>query len=269
MIIEDGRDSGRNACAVIPTMDTGSRRVQSLIDELDSYGMDSILVQDRLPSFRFSRSVNAGIREVMIRKNVRVIAIVNDDISQIQGLDEMIQACTEGKWRNTYCVPHLNGERPLVKITTSRLNFVLHLTITRRAPFHGMRVMSGFGWVRHRKHFALGAPALPWDRHATVLNPQPFAVFPRSILERFVFDENFTNGLEDNEFGYRLYREGIKGLTSEKWQVKHIGGASFREARGNKKEKVGLYLTTDEEMIAAAEYFYSKHFSKSRNMKKV
>ena len=65
MKIEYGCDKQREACAIIPTMDMHQLRVRELIMELDLYGVDSLLVEDRLPEFRFSRSMNVGIDKLI------------------------------------------------------------------------------------------------------------------------------------------------------------------------------------------------------------
>lgn len=262
MKIEYGCNKRRKACAVIPTMDMHQLRVRELIMELDLYDVDSLLVEDRLPEFRFSKSMNAGIKRVIDDGNASTVILSNDDIGDIRGLTQMIHLVGTGAMQ-AYAVPLINKEWRMSVITTSRLEFIYNLARTRYAPFHAIRVLSGYGWITHRKHFAMGVPALPRQSgHRRFAPVQPFAVFPLEILKTHMFDENFINGLEDDELGYRLWKDGISSITSSDWNVSHKGGASFRAARNGKKEKIGLYLCSDEEMIASAGYFWQKHFGK-------
>jgi len=267
MKIEYGCNKERESCAVIPTMDMHQLRVRELIMELDLYGVDSLLVEDRLPEFRFSRSMNAGIDKLIKDGHANVAVLSNDDISDIRGLDGMIELIgaeiTFGK--SAYAVPLINKQWRMSIVTTSRFEFVYNLARTRYAPFHAIRVMNGFGWIANRRHFALGVPALPRQSgHRRFAPVQPFAVFPLEVLKSYKFDENFVNGLEDDELGYRLWKDGISSITSSNWNVTHQSGASFRKAREGKKQRIGLYLCTDAEMIASAEYFWKKHFSQER-----
>ena len=260
MKIEYGCNKGRESCAVIPTMDMHQLRVRELIMELDLYGVDSLLIEDRLPEFRFSKSMNAGIDRLIADGHAKVAILSNDDISDIRGLDNMIAIVSTGA-RSAYAVPLINKEWRMSIVTTSRFEFVYNLARTRYAPFHALRVLSGYGWVTKRKHFAMGVPALPKQNGFRRFAPvQPFAVFPLEILKSHRFDENFVNGLEDDELGYRLWKDGISSVTSSNWNVKHGGAVSFKAARHGKKEKIGLYLCSDAEMIASAEYFWRKHF---------
>ena len=264
MKIEYGCDKQREACAIIPTMDMHQLRVRELIMELDLYGVDSLLVEDRLPEFRFSRSMNVGIDKLINDGHANVAVLSNDDISDIRGLEQMIGIAKIGAL-SAYAVPLINKQWRMSIVTTSRFEFVYNLARTRYAPFHAIRVLNGFGWIANRKHFALGVPALPRQSgHRRFAPVQPFAVFPLEMLKTYKFDENFINGLEDDELGYRLWKDGISSITSSNWHVKHDGALSFKAAREGKKQRIGLYLCSDAEMIVSAEYFWKKHFSQGR-----
>ena len=258
MKIEWGRKSNSETAAVIPTADIKQARVQVLIKELAAAGVDSILVEDRLPEFRFSRSMNAGINELLKLENLRYIILSNDDICNIKGIRDMIARISEDE--NSYAQPYPNGKKPTFVVTRSRLRFVLNYALARRAPFHALRVMNGFHWLRKRRSFMMGAPAVLWDRD-NIVGVQPFGIFNKSMLRNNKFDENFINGVEDDELGYRLKLAGARGITMPEWSVVHEANSSFKLATNGEKNQIGSYYITDEEMIRSAEYFYRKYFS--------
>ena len=248
-ILKTGKFRECNAIAVVPTMDAEGSHFVPLAGELTRLGIAIIAVEDRPPAFRFSRSMNRGISEAL-EYGPDAIILSNDDVSNIVSLEGMIG--TVRHYPDSYAVPYINSKRKAFIVATRRRQFVMAHTLANRAPFHALRVLSAF---RGRK-WALGAPYAGFGD--PILCVQPFAVFPADILREYQFDENFPNGLEDDELGYRMHKVGIQGLTNSRWKVDHEGGPSFRLAR--KKEKIGLYLCSDAEMVMSAEYFYRKHF---------
>lgn len=60
MKMEWADNKEREAAAVIPTADMSQERVSDLVKELDEARVDALLVEDTLPAFSFSRSMNAG-----------------------------------------------------------------------------------------------------------------------------------------------------------------------------------------------------------------
>lgn len=252
----------RKSVAVIPSMDVNSERVKSLANEFDKNEVDSIVVEDRLPEFRFSKSMNAGIQEALKYPDISTIVLSNDDVNNIKGLNEMINTVVTNKTmmtRDIYAVPYVDGSPKIFYVTTSRLGFMWSHTLMNKAPFHAKRVLSGFGWTKNRKKFAMGAPAVKWQSDK-IYSIQPFSVLSSSVLKRFMFDENFINGLEDDELGYRLWKNNIKGVTNPAWSIHHSSNVSFKEVRQGKKSNIGLCYSSDEEMVKSAEYFYDKHF---------
>jgi len=215
----------RDAAAVIPTMDAQQQRVQSLIGELDSNGVDSLIVVDSGPEFRFSRSMNAGIRELLSEPHVKYILLSNDDVYDISSaFNGMIKVLRDGN--TDYVTPYVNGGRPSRMITRSVAKLVLSHSLHNHAPFYALRVAR-----LTKKHSGTAkplfvAPALSATNE--VISVQPFCLLNRNVLEREMFDENFRNGIEDEELMWRLHKRGYMGMTSREWNVRHVVGASLR-----------------------------------------
>ena len=241
--------NGKDAIAVIPTADINQERVQALIKEFERNNVDSIVVEDMLPSFRFAKSMNSGITEAL-KHNVKCIILSNDDISKIEGLEEMIQYVIEHK--HSYVHPYVNGKNMLFSVTTSEIRFALNYTIVFRAPFYAARYIRNIRRLLNHKHFAVGIPAIT---HKGMVRVQPFGVFNAETLQNYKFDEHFINCLEDDELGYRLNISGIHGATNQRWRVNHGGGMSFKKARKN-----NLYVDNIKDTLIGAVYFYNKYF---------
>lgn len=77
--IEWGISKNRDAVAVIQTMDVNQPRVQSLVEELDLGGADSLLAGDRLPKFSLATRINSGIQRAseqeIEQENIRCIIL--------------------------------------------------------------------------------------------------------------------------------------------------------------------------------------------------
>ena len=255
--IEWGINDGRAAAAVIPTADTNQNRVQSLIAELDSNGVDSLCVEDKLPEFRFARSMNRGIEELLKHGKIRCIVLSNDDISDIKGMADMLQIVAQNQ--NIYARPHTNGENSACIVTTSRLKLIWNYSVAKKAPFYAFRIVNGLNWYG-KHHLAVTAPTFKW-KSGSFVNVQPFGVFNAAVFRDNKFDENFQNGIEDLELGYRLMLAGVKGMARPEWNVRHGGSSSFKEARNLVKNCIGSYSPSDQELIRGFEYFWEKHFS--------
>lgn len=213
----------RNAVAVIPTMDVDSQRVRLLVNELDHAGVDSLLVEDRLPEFSFSRSMNRGIEQALGRNpKPDIIILSNDDIFDIKGLDDMMEYV---HINGGYAQPYVNGKRCSFVVTRSRIGYIFRYAVKRLAPFYALRHIRLF-------HARIGsnypAPAILHGKHEIVC-VQPFGVFKSESLETVKFNEEIVNGMEDDQFGYSLHViHGFRGVTKREWNVHHSRGSSFR-----------------------------------------
>ena len=244
----------RDAAAVIPTMDAQQQRVQSLIRELDTNGVDSLVVVDSGPDFRFSRSMNAGIRELLSEPRVKYILLSNDDVYDISSaFNGMIRALKDGN--ADYVTPYVNGGRPSRMFTRSVAKLVFSFGLRYHAPMHALRVF------RAVKAHANGAKPLftapPISIRNEVISVQPFSLFKREVLEEEMFDENFQNGVEDEELMYRLSVKGYMGHTNAAWNIHHVGGASFRTLHA--KMEVGSYYGSVEQFCSNMGYFGAKY----------
>ena len=203
--------------AVIPTANVAQKRIGPLIGELQSCGVDTILIEDRLPEFSFSKSMNRGI-EKALRYNPDCIILANDDVHGIVGLESMIDYSINN---HTYVQPYTNGRKPVVGVTSSPFRVMLNYAVMRRAPFFALRYVSHL--VQDR--FMVNIPSITGRGMVSV---QPFGVFHAGILDKHRFDEEFKNYVEDDELGYRLRKNGFIGVTKKEWRITHDGQATFQ-----------------------------------------
>jgi GT2 family glycosyltransferase len=221
--------------AVIPTANVTQKRIDLLIGELQSCGVDTILVEDRLPEFSFSKSMNRGIGKAL-QYNPSCIILSNDDVHGIDGLESMIDCAISN---HTYVQPYVNGKRPVYHITSIPLRVVWNYGVAKRAPLFAMNYA---GKLVYKRHFIVGIPVLIGTG---IVSVQPFGVFDVEILRKYRFDEGFRNYVEDDELGYRLYKNGIIGVTKKEWKISHDGSGTFH----------GFDVTMASE---SAHYFYRK-----------
>ena len=249
-----GIDRERSNAAVIPTRDVRQDMTMKLVEILDRGGVDSLLIEDSLPEFSFSKSMNRGIDEVIKKDYVKHIILSNDDINEITHLDEMISTLSENT--NVYIHPFVNHSSPYVIVTGSPMIFLINNGIKNLSPFYSLNLILKLKWYGNRNKLWMGTPAFNFQSDK-IVNVQPFGLFPADVLRDNRFDENFVNGVEDIEFAYRLNRKGIKGITNSRWNVTHKGAASFRKFKLT-NGMAGNY-SRDEETLKAMKYFRSKY----------
>ncbi|MDG6999401.1 MAG: hypothetical protein JRN15_09840 [Nitrososphaerota archaeon] len=239
-------DRGREIVAVIPTISTSRSDTQNLLSFLDRSGVDSVCVVDSGKGFNFSRSMNAGIKETLARHKPRLIILSNDDVSDIKGLDKMVQYLLDHGL--TYVVPYVNGKRDYCTLTASRLRFIINYAIFRFAPLYALKLSAAVIARKGDRKLLLGAPA---SRLGGFLNIQPFVILHTESLMLLkkqtgcFFDEGFLNRLEDYELAYRLNKCGIRGITNSEWSIRHVMGSSLgrKAMRENNEIANNLYLT--------------------------
>ncbi len=253
MRVIDAAIKGSSVAAVIPTMDVNQTRVRRLASELDSTGVDVLFVEDSGPSFRFARSMNAGIKALLTRPHIRYILLSNDDICEIRGFDDMLGALREGK--GSYAQPYVNGDRPSFVVTDSLPRLMVNYGIRKRAPFYALRLSKAARIHGGSKKPIIFSPAVL--RRKEIISVQPFGLFDRKVLECEIFDENFHNGVEDIELAYRLHLRGFGGLTDVRWSISHAKGESFR--LHNTRTGAGSYYGDDRQMGENWGYFNRKY----------
>ena len=236
MNIIDWCGKQREVAAVIPTMDVKLGRVANLASELDDENVDLLFVEDSGPEFRFARSMNAGIRTLLAKPHVKYILLSNDDVFEIHlafrgMLDTLRLRCAD------YVSPYVNEKRPSRMFTRSVAKLVLSHGLRDHAPFYALRVARITKQYSGSAKLLFSAPALS-ARHE-MISVQPFCLFNRIVLEHEMFDENFQNGVEDEELMWRLHQRGYTGLTREEWNICHVVGASFRTMHD--RAEVGSY----------------------------
>ena len=236
MNIIDWCGKEREVAAVVPTMDAKLGRVANLASELDDENVDLVFVEDSGPEFRFARSMNAGIRALLAKSHVKYILLSNDDVYNIHlAFSGMLGYLRLGF--ADYVSPYVNEKRPSRMFTRSVVKLVLGHGLRDRAPFYALRV------ARTTKKYSGAAKLLfsapPLSSRNEVISVQPFCLFNRNVLEREMFDENFQNGVEDEELMWRLHERGYTGMTRGEWNVRHVVGASFRTLHD--RAEVGSY----------------------------
>ncbi len=251
-VIEDAI-KGSSVAAVIPTMDVNQTRARRLASELDSLGVDALFVEDSGPSFRFARSMNAGIKALLTRPHIRYIVLSNDDVYEIRDFDDMLNALREGKC--SYTQPYVNGVRSSFVLMDSLPRLMLNYGIRNRAPFYALRLSKAARIYGGSKKPIISAPTVL--RRNEIISVQPFGLFDRRVLQRELFDENFCNGVEDIELAYRLHLLGFKGLTDARWRISHVYGESFKS--NNTRASAGSYYGDDRQMGENWGYFNRKH----------
>ena len=246
-------EHNRDVVAVVPTMDSTLPRVTRLQEELEKYGVDMIAVVDSGPEFKFARSMNAGIREALSLEHVRQIILSNDDVSNVQGIGSMIhflenEICD-------YATPCVNGKTPGVSFTNSPLRAMINYTVTKKAPFFPLRIMRMTRPYAKNKKVYISMPVF-FSR--TVVSVMPFCMFNRNVLEAHMFDEEYHNGVEDDDLAYRLWYDGFRGGTSKMWNVHHTSGASFKSMRpkGNNESIYGSNEQTARNSARFSDKFY-------------
>ncbi len=242
-----------SVAAVIPTMDVNQTRVKRLASELDSIGVDVLFVEDSGPTFRFARSMNAGIKALLTRPHIKYIILSNDDVYAIKRFDEMLSALRQGK--GSYAQPYVDGVRPSFVVTDSLPRLMVNYGIRKRAPFFALRLSKAARIYGGSKKALISAPTVL--RRNEIISVQPFGLFDRKLLESELFDENFHNGVEDDDLAYRLHLRGFKGLTDPRWSISHAKGESFR--LHNTRTGAGSYYGGDRQMGENWGYFNRKH----------
>ena len=251
-IVRTGNSNGP-VMAVLASMDEELPRTRNLVGELQRYGIDSLIVVDSGPEFKFARSMNAGIREALSLEHVRQIILSNDDVSNVQGIGSMIhflenEICD-------YATPCVNGRTPGVSFTNSPLRAMINYTVTKKAPFFPLRIMRMTRPYAKNKKVYISMPVF-FSR--TVVSVMPFCMFNRNVLEAHMFDEEYHNGVEDDDLAYRLWYDGFRGGTSKMWNVHHTSGASFKSIRpkGNNESIYGSNEQTARNSARFSDKFY-------------
>ena len=236
MKMEWADNKEREAAAVIPTADMSQERVADLVKELDEARVDALLVEDTLPAFSFSRSMNAGIREALMHDEVKCVVLSNDDVFNIVGMKEMVEWAMRS---GGYAAPTVNGEAGTFIVTRSKTAFIAAMGLKKKAPFYALRfirTVSGIEGACYPRPAILG-------RSRAVLNVQPMSVISRELLMHEQFNEDIVNGLEDTELAVRLSRRcGHHWRIDPEWRISHRGGASFKKNR----TRPGLFIYNDD-----------------------
>ena len=232
---------------VIPTADVNQDHTQRAIDCFIHQHFDILCVQDSGKDFVFSKSMNAGIDEVLKNQNYKIIGLSNDDIYDFTYKSSKLLA---HKMETSNIVYFRGRDQKRNGFTSSRLHYIINVTLIQKAPFHAVRNLKYFADRGKERKFIIPMPSFIEDRCI-----QPLAFFKREILENYKFDENIVNGVEDDDLLYRLIAN--KHIIFEfGGYISHITGATFRKIVNTDSDN---YYGRINHLRDNAVYFSNKH----------
>jgi GT2 family glycosyltransferase len=242
---------GNSKVIVIPTANVNQDFTQRAIKNFQSYGYDILCVQDSGEGFSFAKSMNAGITETLKNPDYKIIGLSNDDVYGYEPQELPLELIDVWHWDilTPFIVPENNEKIPHSTFTSSTLHYLFNMTVIQKAPFHAIRQIRYI--KKHTKHKKFIIPMPSLNEHMCV---QPTAFFKRYVLEGDQFDENFKNGVEDDDLTYRLIKKGYTFATAG--TIHHITGASFKPL---KMKGSNNYYGNRTHLLDNVVYFSDKH----------
>ena len=215
--------------AIVPTANPSSHHTASFIQLMNRLGSSVLCVVDRLPMFKFARSLNSGLDEIAALERLECVVLSNDDITEISGYSEMCEFVKSHA--KSYAAPFVNQHTPVFTLVRDPVDMLRRQirqgSASRSLVAFAKTSLRGYPHSARGKRVRVFPLSTRPSRHGWI-NVQPFAVFPSDIAREWRFDERFSNGVEDFDLAIRLNDAGVKGVTSSKWQVTHLDSKSFR-----------------------------------------
>ena len=244
---------------IIPTMDHNSQQCKMLGENYKNY--EVLFIESSGKLFNYSKSVNAGISEVLGDEKSEIIIISNDDIIMSSSGFQEIKNLTQTE-QSVYCLKpekqNYSGES--LEISVSSLweksfekiqggiygfkNQAKLISTLNRKKFNYARAF--FREFLFHNFLMIGSKSIT----GKFVNFADFGVFNISILRENRFDVTFINGWEDWDLSYRLKQKGINILPLNISFVRNAH-SSIGSVMSKESEVIHSYLNRI--------YFFEKH----------
>ncbi len=247
IITFDGSD---DIVIVVPTADiTGIRFKEFLISvkQHTSPVPTIVAVESSGSEFRFSKSMNDGIRKAM-DLCPEYIVLSNDDVRfSNYWLSRLLEAFQTGK-TIAFAIPKIvdsrgNWNEGLYELPSPLEFMLMKLAIT----FLPASVSSGLATRLWELRYTFGStkfhklnnkPLRTSSLNGFIIDTQPLSVFPaKNLISLGLFDEEYLNGLEDWDLSFRVYLSGMKSSVQLDSTVTHdisaTGGRGWTRPKSN------------------------------------
>ena len=244
---------------IIPTMDHNSQQCKMLEKNYKNY--EILFIESSGKLFNYSKSVNAGISEVLGDEKSEIIIISNDDIIMSSSGFQEIKNLTQTE-QSVYCLKpekqNYSGESLEIAVPSTWAKLYEGFKAARngfryQADLISLLTRKKFNYARafsreflSHNFLMIGSKSIT----GKFVNFADFGVFNISILRENRFDETFINGWEDWDLSYRLKQKGINILPLNISFVRNAH-SSIGRVMSKESEVIHSYLNRI--------YFFEKH----------
>ncbi|MBX8636367.1 MAG: hypothetical protein KIS30_03975 [Thermoplasmata archaeon] len=227
-------DSGIDLNVTVPTITVSSEKFKTLrhsvIESAANVGCNVLLiaVEDSLPSFRFSKSVNRGFAEFDADYYVNV----NDDILlQKTSLSNSLHSLQKDDEIGILAGIHYNPDGTIQDVgygvaLSATAKYYAMMVLKYHAPFDAFRKIKNYK-ERGISKFVLFYDYKSVKEAKEGLCGGPYQMINKSALKLTGgYDENYVMGLEDTDFCLRVIQNGLKARIDRRVGMTHERGAS-------------------------------------------
>ena len=247
-------DNNNTNCFVIPVMykDVFIESQYFQFIESEELG-DVLIIEDHSTNFHFSKNMNFGIQKAL-DSGYKIITLSTDNI-QFSNPLKIVEAYKTIKQFNeaiefVYVPKYLNGYINKFSITDSSFEYLFFSSVLNRLPIFAFK-----RWLQFKKN-GLSNFFIFRNKAYGFLNIEPFSIFSSSVLEKYRFDENIKNSLEDTDFSFQLYKNNVS-VKELDTNIIHKGNSSFSKI--NKRNLLsGTYNKQD--YCNNINYLYKKYY---------
>lgn len=251
-------DNNSKNCFVIPVMYKDMFMESQYFKFIESEELgDVFLIEDHSKNFHFSKNMNLGIQKAL-KSGYKIITLSTDNIEFLNPLKivdafKTIKQLDETK-EFVYASRFVNGYRNRFSITNSSFEYLFFSSVLNRLPIYAFK-----RWLQFKKR-RLSNFFVFRNQVDGFLNITPFSIFSSSVLEKYRFDENIKNSLEDTDLSFQLFKNSV--IVQElDTHIIHKGNSSFSKV--NKRNFFsGTYNVQD--YCNNINYLYKKYYGGSK-----
>ena len=249
---------------IIPTMDHNSQQCKMLGENYKNY--EILFIESSGKLFNYSKSVNAGISEVLGDEKSEIIIISNDDIIMSSSGFQELKNLTQTE-QSVYCLKpkeqNYSGESLEIAVPSTWAKLYEGFKAARngfkyQADLISLLTRKKFNYARafsreflSHNFLMIGSKSIT----GKFVNFADFGVFNISILRENRFDETFINGWEDWDLSYRLKQKGFNFMPLNISFVRNAH-SSIGRVMSKESEFIHSYLNRI--------YFFEKHIKLKR-----
>lgn len=231
-----------NSIFLIPSIEEN----RELTSYLDNYNMSYVIkLSGYDKNFNFAKTMNDLMKKIENLEYKNII-LMNDDVILNSDFMSLIKAY-DGK---DILIPLINGKKLGFSITESKFKYIFMSIVENKLIRYPIKKIFEYRYI-HKVVYTYN------DRYGIPLI-QPICVIPYVVDTYYgitLFNENYYNGLEDNELSLQLISYGLK----LKWipiSVKHLNHVSFKknnienvENDINNRKQLTKFIHKNEELM--------------------